>query len=151
MPSTEHQDRVCILEELARLMDFSFHLSNLPDGSRPDVCRFDPATNGIFMGEAKATEAPQCRATRMRFLNYLRWLAESRAASTSSVCAICFSDHKQTTPWKVFLTIGLKATNLANADIHARRLDADLGIVWATLGKAGNHVKQSERRSSKAS
>jgi hypothetical protein len=132
-PSNAHEDQVDILHNIAILMGFSVPLVLLPDGSRPDVCRFDVATNGVFVGEAKATESPMCKATRVRYVNYIRWLVISRAHLSSSICAVCFGGLDKTILWENFLKEVLKESQITSYSIIVSRLQYPIGMVYAKL------------------
>lgn len=132
-PSEDHEARVEVLEDLAALMGFAVQAGPLADGTRPDVCRFDPTTNGVFIGEAKATESPRSAATRNRFINYLKRLAASRASICWSVCAVCFRNQHDIPEWDRFLRLTLKQAALSARPIRFERLDTRFGLVWATF------------------
>lgn len=132
-PSPEHEARVAVLDDLAMMMDFTMKFEMLPDSSRPDICRFNPFTNGIFIGEAKASESPKCLATELRYRNYLNWLAASRAVISSSVCAICFGNAKEASGWRIFLVEALTSSGLHVAHVEIRKLDWLLNVALATL------------------
>jgi hypothetical protein len=123
-----------ILEDLSFLMGFSTAVDLMPFGARPDVLRFDPATRGLFLGDAKATERPDCRDTRFRYLNYIRWLSMSRARTDSSVCAICFSQSMDGAHWAELLKAMLIGEGYLEAMTQVSDLGQPYGAVWATLG-----------------
>lgn len=131
MPSTEHENYVEILNDVAMMMGFSASLAVLPDGTRPDVLRFNFATNGVFLGDAKATESPNCIATRLRYQCYVDWLSASRAAMNASVCGICFGECGTAPGWKGLLVDTLITGGLTVARLELYRIDFPVGLVWA--------------------
>lgn len=129
----EHEHYVDILNDVAIMMGFSASLEILPDGTRPDVLRFNVATNGVFLGDAKATESPNCVATRLRYQHYVDWLAASRAAMSSSICGICFGECDNAPGWKGLLADTLITRGLIVARLELCRIDFPVGLVWAQI------------------
>jgi len=134
MASPGHLACQQILEDLSLMMGFSMTVSLMPFGARPDVLRFDPATQGLFLGDAKATERPDCRDTRVRYLSYIHWLSVSRARVASSVCAICFADCGDGPGWEALLKAMLIGEGYREAMIQLCDLGQPYGAVWATFG-----------------
>jgi hypothetical protein len=67
-PTAGHEQRAAELDTLAVLAGYTAPLT-MPWRLRPDVLRACPATGGLFVGDAKETEAEGCEATFAR----LRW------------------------------------------------------------------------------
>jgi len=66
-PSVAHEVRVTCLDAIATIAGFTLEIPiPLPDGSIPDVIRMMPSRRALFIGEAKAAEAPDNHATLER-------------------------------------------------------------------------------------
>jgi hypothetical protein len=131
MPSVEHEYYVEILNDVAMMMGFFASLDALPDGTRPDVLRINIATGGVFLGDAKVTESPNCMATQVRYQHYVNWLSASRMAMPSSVCGICFGKCGKAHAWKGLLADTLINGGLTVARLELCRIAFPIGLVWA--------------------
>jgi hypothetical protein len=132
-PSKEHEDRVAMLEDIAILMGYHDPVETLPGWLRPDVCRDNRSTGGVFVGDAKVSETPGCRSTQHRFLRYGRWLARSGVTIESSVCAICFSDICEIKRWRRFLATILMTNGIICTEARATSLDFPIIVLLARL------------------
>lgn len=98
MPSDVHEERVALLENLARLAGYNRRVPRLPDGSNPDVLL--SAGRRLFLGDAKATEHPNAVETRWRLGRYAAWLdRHARATGTACVFALCVEAAAQEARW----------------------------------------------------
>jgi hypothetical protein len=128
-PSEDHEHFVEVLVDFASLLGFYIPIRQLPNGSRPDVCLWCPPNHGIFLGDAKASEAPTCLQTQLRYDNYIRWLMHSGVNISASMCAICFSDITQAPEWQDLLLKLLRRYALKPSKITTRQLGYPTGIV----------------------
>jgi hypothetical protein len=102
--TTPHSLRVSILEELGSLIGCHQRVfTTLPDGCRPDVCKMALHSGLIFLGDAKDTETPGCRATAQRLSRYSDWLASHVKSGRSGALAICHAKDRYSTGWIVLL------------------------------------------------
>jgi hypothetical protein len=99
--TSPHNQRVEFLDALAALMGCKVKLGGvLPDGRRPDVLRMDVRRGVLFIGDAKDTESPGCRATQVRLLRYLDWLrAHVARTERRGVFALCFGKEADADRW----------------------------------------------------
>jgi hypothetical protein len=72
-PGPVHEGRVRMLEALAALAGFLTEIPGLPDGRTPDVLRICTGRQGIFLGEAKASEGPGDQEALTRLARYAAW------------------------------------------------------------------------------
>lgn len=135
-PSDAHERRAAALATLAALAGCRQGLrSALPDGCRPDVLRYSSAKRLLFIGDAKATETPGCRATRARLRRYLRWLRAHASAGGIGVFALCFGREDDADGW---LRAVARLARLEGLALHALDLDPlapDVWLVWAAVGR----------------
>ena len=68
-PSAIHERRVEYIDAIAVLAGYTVRVV-LGAGLDPDVARFDPRRRRLLVADAKATEKPGCRDTRMRLHAY---------------------------------------------------------------------------------
>lgn len=86
-PSQLHQSRVDVLTSAAVLAGYT-SVVRLHSRMAPDVVLFHRPLHSLFIGDAKATERPTCRATRDRLLNYAEGSVPWLRTGTSVFLAI---------------------------------------------------------------
>lgn len=132
-PSVEHEDRVLMIYDLAVLLGYHEDLRSLPSWLKPDVSLKNTSTGGVFIGDAKVSETPGFSSTQHRFLNYARWLARSDVSLSSSVCAICYPDERQTDGWRRFLALTLMTSGIKCREVRTTQLDFPVMVMLAAL------------------
>jgi hypothetical protein len=130
-PSHEHELRRAALETLAILAGFSKPMP-MPfiDGTRPDVAFLDPVRRTAFVGDAKASEGPDCLASNRRLGGYVRW-ARAAARGECAVVAVCYGELGDSANWERTLA-GLASRALASTP-ETVVLAADVVVTWATV------------------
>src|SRR4051812_39280177 len=96
-----HQQRVEVLEEMARIAGFDVETLVFPDGTRPDVLRGCSESRRLFIGDAKDTESPGCTATRLRLTRYAAW---STSLASNHVLALGVPTTSDLPGWKWLLS-----------------------------------------------
>ena len=132
-PSPLHEDRRRSLDAVAVLSGHTEWWPSFPDGLLPDVLRYDPRTDHLFVGDAKATETPGCTATMTRLLAYARWVrAHVSRRARSGTLAVAYGKADQTNGWMRLLTeIALELDLTPSA--HAVVLSTGLRLVYANI------------------
>jgi hypothetical protein len=102
-----HADRARLVDALAIAIGCSQSFPGaLPDGSRPDVARYNMWTRTLFIGEAKHTESSGRTDTRTRLAAYLRWIAQHVAFGGTGILVVCHSSQQPSRTW-VATVLGL--------------------------------------------
>jgi len=71
-----------------------------PDGSVPDISRWNRKRSILLVGDAKDTETPGNSATQQRLLGYLAWLATYASAPRGiAVLLICIRGRREAASW----------------------------------------------------
>jgi hypothetical protein len=138
-PSLLHEERRAILDSMAILAGYQKDIRcGFPDGSLPDVLRFDPTCGVYFLGEAKDSESPGCSDTRSRLNRYVRWLRVIR--EDRFTVAICFGCRDHVTGWSGLLQSTAAVNGLQNYRVAARELDWNLVVVCLYAGQMRSHL-----------
>jgi len=102
MPSEAHEERASLLEALALLCGCPAGFRGFPDGTEPDVLQ--GGGSRLFVGDAKETETPGGRETRVRLDGYFGWVRAHLSAHGGQVLfALCFGVERQGLAWRRLL------------------------------------------------
>lgn len=128
-PSVEHEDRVALLDTLARLAGFS-SLAGLP-GLRPDVVR-RRQPSWLFIGDAKHTERPDDFGTRLRIGRYFRHGSHHVGRGGSLVVALCVPSDPL--GWHDLIKTSSARCSCSVERSETMRIDGAGIIVWVASG-----------------
>jgi hypothetical protein len=127
-----HKLRTQFLDDLASLMGCKeVFFRHFPDGTRPDVLKADSRSHTLFVGDAKHTETPGCKATQARLQVYLRWLSIFiNSHGGTGVFAICFGKTADTEGWIKTITMLANEAGLMFSSGGNQQFDKGLLLVW---------------------
>jgi hypothetical protein len=149
-----HDARVGFLETLANLMGCHVTIGGmLPDGSRPDVLRFDVRRGLLFVADAKNTETPGARWTQARLLKYLGWVrTHTLAGRGAAIFAMCVGTETDLVAWLNCLGMLGDEIGLVARSEGVKHFPPRVGVVWAVYGpKNATVARQKPRGPSKSS
>lgn len=130
-----HDRNVSTLNTLAVLLGcYSDFFTELPDGKRPDVLRYDSSKRRLFIGDAKNTETPRNRDTQKRLFSYMLWLsAYVSKPGRQAVFAICFRRSADLNGWVQTVHSLAVAAEVGIANVKFNQLDAENNLVWFSV------------------
>ena len=132
-PGPKHEERRRTLDALAILGGCREPLLPFfPDGRRPDVLRFDRARRHLFVGDAKDTETPGCRDTRVRLGLYASWLQANALVAGIGTLALCHPADAGGR-WLDLLEVVAEEQGFTSAGARQRLLDAETVVSWLEL------------------
>ena len=134
MPSDEHENRVSVLELLARLAGFTSQAPGPRNSRRPDVVRFHPGSGAVFIGEAKHSEAPGSSAARARLLPYLsgfrRILQSGRRGSIFAMCV----HEADAIGWTAVILQLASAAGIDDVEVREWPIPPEAVVLWTCVG-----------------
>lgn len=132
-PSPAHEERRRCLDAMAILSGHTYELPRLPDSRRPDVVRWDPEHDRLFIGDAKASETPGSAETVSRLQAYARWVA-THVSQRGEIAtfSVLFLHGTEARDWAKTVELVLAE---AGVDVSAevRRLSLGFTLVWALV------------------
>lgn len=134
-PGPKHEELKALLDTVAVLSGYSLVFrERFPDGSRPDVLRFDPLCGSIFIGEAKDTESSGCADTYRRLARSMGWFKVLTAdGRRGSMFAVCFGDKDQVKGWIQTISHLAKGSGVQHFIVESNQVDDGAVIVWLRL------------------
>ena len=132
-PTRRHEERRELLEALAILGGCrELLVPFFPDGTRPDVLRFDAARRHVFLGDAKDSETPGCRETHRRLAGYAEWLGANAAVGGSATLALCHANQANGR-WLALLESVAESAGFARPPGQQLQLDPETVVSWIEL------------------
>lgn len=133
-PSLWHEYRKNVLDSIAVLAGCAESTgTQLPDGVRPDVLRFDTGKRMMFVGDAKDSETPGCAATEARLLTYFRWGKAFVLSGGTLVFVVCFGRISDDAGWLSLLCQLCDEVGLAPSSAACDQLDYGLRLAWIVV------------------
>lgn len=133
-PSACHEYLRSVLDGIAILSGFTDNLqAGFPDGRRPDVLRLDSPSNALFVGDAKASESPDCCATATRLLDYFVRSKPFVAGGRTLMFAICCRRGAHSEEWRQLLVTLCLEVGLAPTHSGHDRLDEEVNLAWVVV------------------
>lgn len=108
-------------------------MGQLPDGCQPDVLRGNLARRLLFLGDAKDTETPGCRATQMRLHRYFRWARCHTDNGGTTILAVCFGRRRDSAAWVRTLATLAAEVGIAWASIDVAKLTSENLLAWMII------------------
>lgn len=140
-PTEAHERRATFLCSLAMLAGCTGSMGGqFPDGCRPDVIRYAAGRRLVFLGDAKDTETPGCRATRARLAAYLRWLRAHDAAGGAAIFAVCFGRRGDAEGWFRTMVELAHREGVACVAGDITEFEPDLLVSWLLTGRGASEV-----------
>ena len=95
-----HAKQVAFLTDLANSIRCT-DVIDLPDGTVPDVARWNRERSILLLADAKDTETPGNAATQDRLLGYIAWLvAHASEPKGMSVLILCVRSRSHASSWR---------------------------------------------------
>lgn len=132
-----HNCKVEFITTLAELLGCRGQMGNeFPDGRRPDVLRIDLRRCILFVGDAKHTESPGCKATQSRLREYLHWLSvHVSRESRLGIFTICFSKESEIPKWIKTVSLLGAGVDLNCKDFGVKQFEPGVIVTWFVFHK----------------
>lgn len=127
-PTAQHESRVDTLAALADLAGYTVEV-RLDSHLNPDVTRLHRSSARLLVGDAKATESPENRATRARLTGYAERCASWRRAGFEVSLAVCHGED-QAGAWQACLGVVSSLARLGPCTTTCGPID---GTTWVCL------------------
>jgi len=125
-----HKAKVLVLETISDLIGCT-RTFPLGDGTIPDVVRINDSQTLLFIGDAKETEGPKNKHTRVRLYKYLLWLRAYIARPLNhGVFAICFRDISDQRGWIITVQELVKQAQIRFSGFKFTRIDEGINLLW---------------------
>ncbi len=127
-----HNKREDFLNNLAIILGcYESFGSELPDGKRPDVIRFNSSKRILFIGDAKHTETPNNGACRKRLMNYLLWFSSHLSkVGRVGIFAICFGNRSDLIGWIETIKILAQLAGIVISELYFEEFDHRTKLLW---------------------
>lgn len=126
----QHETKVEVLKTISDLIGCTKTFP-LADGIAPDVVRINASQTLLFVGDAKETESPKNKQTKIRLYNYLLWIrAYILKPNRSSIFAICFRDISDYSRWVISIQELIKIVDIDFSSFKLTQIDQEINLLY---------------------